>query len=142
MRPAGSCFIRPRSGADFTMVVRKSTVVMPHKRTWSLRTFVLKALEIAPNGDRLSSPAKSSFASLTTLSVFMVVFLMLGSCATLTEEEQYERMDRLVVAAEKYRRDTAICRAAGGAMMITYKGIKSRRGPSLRNYNSARCVKW
>ena len=142
MRPAGSCFIRSRSGAEFTMVVKKSTVVMSHKRTWSLRRFVLKALEIAPNSDRLSSPAKSSSTSLTTLNVFVVVFLMLGSCATLTEEEQYERMDKLVVAGEKYRRDTSICRAAGGVMMITYKGFKSRRGPSLRDYNSARCVKW
>ncbi len=60
---------------------KASRVVMPDTRTWSLRKFVLKALEIAQIGDRLSRSTHIALVSLTTLSVFVVVFLMLASCA-------------------------------------------------------------
>ena len=141
MRPAGSCFIRPRSGAEFTMVVKKSTVVMSHKRTWSLRRFVLKALEIAPNGDRLSSPAKSSSTSLTTLNVFVVVFLMLGSCATLTEEEQYGREDAFILERERYEARLQACNEAGGVMRIDAGGQKLRKRFTRHDYKLAECAR-
>ncbi len=76
------------------------------------------------------------------LSLIAVVFLFLASCATLTEEEQYARADKLTLAMEKYQRKVATCQAAGGAMMITFRGIKSKRGPTAFEYNSAQCVRW
>lgn len=124
------------------MIENKSTSVLSDKRTWSLRKIVLKALDIAQIGDRLSRPTNISVVSLTTFSVFVVVFLMLASCATLTEAEKYAREDRLVLATEKYQRNAAACAAVGGVMTFNYTGVKSMKGPTAADYKRARCVKW
>ena len=72
---------------------------------------VFEALEDAPNCDCLSSSVDFFLVSLITLSVIAVVFLLLLSCATLTEEQQYVREDALITIASADTLDAAAWRA-------------------------------
>ena len=103
---------------------------------------VFKALEIAPIGDRLSKSADFFLVSLITLSIMTVVFLLLASCATLTEEEQYAREDALILAREVYEVREQACNEVGGAMIINAGGQKLRKRITRQDYRSAICVRF
>lgn len=76
-----------------------------------------------------------------TLSVLVVVFLMLASCATLSEEKLYERENALVLAREDYQARQHACYEAGGAMMINTGGQKLRKRYTRHDYKFAQCVR-
>lgn len=111
-------------------------------RAWSLRKFVFKALEVAQIGDRLSRPADFFLVSPITLSVIALVFLLLISCATLTEEQQYVREDALILARERYEVRQQACSKGGGVMIINTGGQKLRKRVTRHDYKSAECVRF
>ncbi len=76
------------------------------------------------------------------LSIIAVVFLLLASCATFTEEEQYAREDALILARERYEARQQACHEAGGAMMINAGGQKLRKRFTRHDYKLAQCVRW
>ena len=120
--PSAPC-LEPDAG--ILMVEDASTVVMLDTPAWSLRKFVFKALEVAQIGDRLSRSADFFLVSPITPSVIAVVFLLLISCATLREGQQYAREDALILARERYEVRQQACNAAGGAMIINTGGIEA-----------------
>ncbi len=125
------------------MIENSSTSVTLDTHTPASRKFFVRDCDAVQISDRRSKPTGISFASLTTLSVFVVVFLMLTSCATMTEQEKYERQDRLVVAMENYELKAAACRAAGATVMITARATRIKAYKYTRSdYESARCVKF
>ncbi len=77
---------------------------------------------------------------LITLSVFVVAFLVLTSCATLSEEQKYARADALVLARENYQAREQACYEVGGAMMINTGGQKLRKRFTRHDYKFAQCV--
>lgn len=78
---------------------------------------------------------------LMTLSVFVVGFLVLASCTTLSEEKQYARADALVLAKEHYEARAQACYEVGGAMMINTGGQKLRKRFTRHDYKFAKCVR-
>lgn len=123
------------------MIENLSTIVTLDTHTPASRKFVVKDRDAAHISDRRTNPTRNSLVSLTTLIVFVVVILMLASCATVTEEQKYARSDRLMVALEQYELRAAACKAAGATMMITARAtrIKSYKY-NLFELQSARCV--
>lgn len=111
-------------------------------RAWSLRKFVFKALEVAQIGDRLSRPADFFLVSPITLSVIALVFLLLISCATLTEGQQYVREDALILARDRYEVRQQACSKGGGVMIINTGGQKLRKRVTRHDYKSAECVRF
>ena len=102
---------------------------------------VFKALEVAQIGDRLSKSADFFLVSLIMLSVIAVVFLLLASCATLTEEQQYAREDALILARERYEVTLQACNEAGGVMRIDAGGQKLRKRFTRHDYKLAECAR-
>ncbi len=84
--------------------------------------------------------------SLITFSVIAIVFLLLESCATLTEyeraEREYMRENSLVLAQEKFQRDAASCRQQGGVMLITKYSFSRLVKYTAHEYKTSRCVKF
>ncbi len=76
---------------------------------------------------------------LITLSVLVVVFLMLISCASLTEDEQYVRENRLLLAMEEYQRKDSSCKAARGVMVTQSQATRIKRKFNRFDYLFARC---
>ena len=76
---------------------------------------------------------------LITLSVLVVVSLMLISCATLTEDEQYVRDNRLLLAMEEYQRKVSSCKAADGVMVTQLRATRIKRKFNRLDYLFARC---
>ena len=76
---------------------------------------------------------------LITLSVLVVVFLMLISCASLTEAEQYVRENRLLLAMEEYQRRVSSCKAAGGVMVTQSQATGIKRKFNRLDYLFAKC---
>ena len=76
---------------------------------------------------------------LITLSVLVVVSLMLISCATLTEDEQYVRENRLLLAMEEYQRKVSSCKSSGGVMVIKLRATRIKRKFNRFDYLFARC---
>jgi len=61
-----------------------------------------------------------------------VVFLLLASCATLTDDERaernYDREDELTLAKEEYERRSADCWRTGGTMQnLEYSAPRSKK---------------
>lgn len=67
-----------------------------------------------------------------------LLFLLLCSCATLTEEERFDREDKLIRAREQYFRQAVSCDRIGGAMTIT--PLHAMEEFSYDDYRSAKCV--
>ncbi len=67
------------------------------------------------------------------------VFVLLASCATLTDEQEYERADTFLQARDQFELKEIECRNAGGVMVIeiTTGSFKMR---NRRDYEYARCV--
>ena len=65
--------------------------------------------------------------------------LLLCSCATLTEQQQYELENKRVVAMERYERAETACQRMGGVMELAPKRWGER---SHRDYASAACVRY
>ena len=82
------------------------------------------------------------FIKVKALSIIPVVFLLLESCATLTDEEQYAREDAFTRAREQYEVRLQACNEAGGAMMIDAGGQKLRKRFTRHDYQFAECVRW
>ena len=76
---------------------------------------------------------------LITLSVLVVVSLILISCATLTEDEQYVRENRLLLAMEEYQRKASSCKSAGGVMVTKLRATRIKRKFNRFDYLFARC---
>ncbi len=66
------------------------------------------------------------------------VFVLLASCATLTDEQKYERADRFLQAREQYELNKISCRKAGGVIQMTRF---SARKLTRHDYESATCVR-
>ena len=73
------------------------------------------------------------------IAAAFVAAVFLAACAPLSEQERYERENRLNLAKEEFARLEAACRRAGGS-------IRMDRTPLSRNekadYESARCVRY
>ncbi len=73
------------------------------------------------------------------------VFVLLASCATLTDEQKqdkrYEREDRFVQAVDQFRLKKIACRNSGG--VIAMRKWMASRIPrhSRHDYESATCVR-
>jgi hypothetical protein len=73
-----------------------------------------------------------------TVSALIVLLTMLpGGCAPMTEDERLERQDRLNLAIEDYARMEQVCRRAGGAMKMSTTPLGKF---DYHDYKSARCV--
>ncbi len=74
-----------------------------------------------------------------------VVFLLLASCATSTEDERAERMydreDGLTLAREEYERRRVACQRHGGAMQIPKYSSSKLKQSAAHDYRMAQCVK-
>ena len=64
------------------------------------------------------------------------VFVLLASCATLSDDQKYERADRYLQARENFELQKISCSKAGGYMQISYR-IK----PTRHDYRYAKCVR-
>jgi starvation-inducible outer membrane lipoprotein len=72
--------------------------------------------------------------ALTTLSA-----LLLSACATMTEDQKYERENKRVIAMERFHQSEAACQRMGGVMEMTAK----RWGQlSHHEYAAAKCVRY
>ncbi len=65
------------------------------------------------------------------------VFVLLASCATLSDEEKYERADQLAQVQDQFRLKEISCKNAGGFMWISKIGMY----PTLHDFASAKCVR-
>ncbi len=65
------------------------------------------------------------------------VFVLLASCATLTDEQEYERADTFLQARDQFELKEIECRNAGGFMWISKIGMY----PTLHDYRFAKCVR-
>ena len=132
----------PKHGAEVLMIENSSTNVTPDTHMPASRKFVVKDRDASKVSARPGKSTEFSLASLTSLSIFVVVFLMLTSCASVTEEEKYERQDRLMVAIENYEKKAAACSAMGATMMITARATRIKAYKYTRSdYEFAKCVK-
>ncbi len=75
----------------------------------------------------------------------IVVFLLLASCATSTEDEgaerMYDREDRLILAREEFERRSVDCRRNGGVMENRTDSSSKLRKRTAHDYRMAQCVK-
>ncbi len=65
-----------------------------------------------------------------------LLFLLLCSCATLTEEERFEREDRLIQARDEFYRQRDSCHRMGGTMQIRARTLGKY---DYLDYKTARC---
>ena len=74
-----------------------------------------------------------------------VVFLLLASCATSTEDERAERMydreDELILAMEEFERRSMDCQRNGGVMENRTDSSSKLRKRTAHDYRMAQCVK-
>ncbi len=74
-----------------------------------------------------------------------VVFLLLVSCATSTEDERAERMydrkDELILAMEEFERRSMDCQRNGGVMENRTDSSSKLRKRTAHDYRMAQCVK-
>ena len=74
-----------------------------------------------------------------------VVFLLLVSCATLTEDERFERIydreDELILAMEEFERRSMDCQRNGGVMENRTDSSSRLRKRTAHDYRMAQCVK-
>ena len=74
-----------------------------------------------------------------------VVFLLLVSCATSTEDERAERMydrkDELILAMEEFERRNMDCQRNGGVMENRTDSSSKLRKRTAHDYRMAQCVK-
>ncbi len=74
-----------------------------------------------------------------------VVFLLLASCATSTEDERAERMydreDELTLAREAFERRSVDCRRRGGIMQNLEYSASRLRKRTAHDYRLAKCFK-
>ena len=59
-------------------------------------------------------------------------------CAPLTEQEKYERAERLVLAKEEYLAREEQCETRGGVMQMSARPLEK---PGYLDYRSATCVR-
>ena len=75
--------------------------------------------------------------------IILLTYAMMGgstACANLTEEQRYERENRLILAREEFAVRSKSCRESGGAMQIERHG--TRREFDYFEYKNARCVRY
>ena len=65
-------------------------------------------------------------------------FLLLCSCSTMTEEERYQREDKLILAREEFYLQQDSCRQIGGSMQIRLRPVGKN---NYEDYKSASCVR-
>ena len=68
------------------------------------------------------------------------VFVLLASCATLTEEQKYERADRLVQAREQFSLKEISCRNSGAKIVMRRSMASRLYRYSRHDYDSAECL--
>jgi len=75
----------------------------------------------------------------------LVVFLLLASCATPTEDERaerkYDRADELTLAREEYERRSADCWKNGGTMQNFEYSTSRLRKLTAHDYRMMQCTK-
>ncbi len=104
-------------------------------------TAIPRRLGASENFLRLSRSVGISVASLTALSAVAVVFLLMASCTTLTEEVQYAREDALILATERYEVRRRECRKAGGVMIIDTHATKLKKQVTRHEYKFSKCAR-
>ncbi len=104
-------------------------------------TAIPRRLGASENFLRLSRSVGISVASLTALSAVAVVFLLMASCTTLTEEEQYAREDALILERERYEVRRLECSKAGGVMFIDTHGTKLKKQVTRHDYKFSKCAR-
>ena len=100
----------------------------------------------AKTNSRLTENAQASRAkdeercNTCIIVVRLLLFLSLGSCATLTEEARFEGEDRLIPAEEQFYRQKESCRRQGAVMVMKLPSTRLRKY-EYGHYKLARCVK-
>ena len=74
--------------------------------------------------------------SLVLAAVVGLLFLLLCSCATTTEEERFDREDRRIQAREEFYRQKDSCHREGRTMQIRLRTLGKH---TYHDYKSARC---
>jgi hypothetical protein len=68
-----------------------------------------------------------------------VVFgCLIWGCAPLTEQQLYERAERLTIAKEQYYARAQQCESRGGAMSMRTRPLEK---PGYLDYQSATCIR-
>ena len=67
-----------------------------------------------------------------------LVILVNGACAPLTEQQQFEREDRMNLAIEEFGRKEEACRIAGGTMQFSVPPLAKA---GYHDYKTAKCVR-
>ena len=80
---------------------------------------------------------------LTLLLLFSILGGSVGCVSSMTEEERYERQDKLNLAKEEFQERAASCREQGGVIQL--KGCMIGRGSGIHrctaiDYKMASCV--
>ena len=86
------------------------------------------------SGSLRSDMERRTSGSLIIISLFV---LSLCACAPLTEQQNFERDNRLNLAKEEFLQKEEACKRAGGAMQMQVTPL-SKNG--RHDYKSARCV--
>jgi hypothetical protein len=73
--------------------------------------------------------------SVTWLSAALI--LPLGACAPISEDERYERENRMILVKELYSERSEWCAGNGGAMSMRARTVGQ---PDYLDYKTARCV--
>ena len=69
------------------------------------------------------------------------VFVLLGGCATMTEDQRYDRETASIVAMEEFQAKTKACKQANGYMIVHLPAAtRIKRKVSRFDYVTARCV--
>ena len=119
------------------MIVLQKSLSLKHGDVRQMRTRRLMMMRLSKQLFR-RSPVISP-VSLIRFSVIAIVFLFLESCATFTEDEQYVRENRLLLAMEEYQRKASSCMSAGGVMVIQLRATRIKRKFNRLDYLFARC---
>ena len=128
-------------------VIISSASAKHDARTRSHRKFGFSTFVSDYFSARLAKSAGNPLGSPVAASVIAALFLLLTSCATLTEEQradrEYESANKLVLAREDFERKAAACVRRGGAMQITrYSSSPRIQKLTVHEYKTAQCLRF
>ncbi len=119
------------------MIVLQKSLSLKHGDVRQMRIRRLMMMQLTKQ--LFSSSPVTSPVSLIRFSVIAIVFLLLESCATFTQDEQYVRENTLLLAMEEYQRKASSCKSAGGVIVIKLRATRIKRKFNRFDYLFARC---
>lgn len=76
------------------------------------------------------------------MRILAIATLLLCGCASLSEDDLYERENALIIAMEDYHLRNHKCRDAGNFMLVKRRGTRIQTGPTKYELESARCMRF